>query len=95
MENTRRKPSDKVFEDIKLSAQLVWMNGGYHHEYEKEKILEVQRITNFADNWNHIVGMFDSNNQILLCAALKYQESINFLKRMRKFYMFSMPREKQ
>lgn len=94
MEDERRKPSDLVFQDIVQACEIVWWRGGHHPDYEAEKLAEVRRVENYADNWCHLIGMFDTDNQVLMCCNLKYQESIDFLRKMRKWYRIALPLEK-
>lgn len=95
MEDTRRKPSDKIFNDIVQASTSVWSWSDYHEDYRKEKMDKIRSTQNYADNWSSIVGMFDSRNQQLMYANLKYQESVDFLESMKSWYSIATPRKKE
>lgn len=96
MEDTRRKPTQEVFDDIVEASVGVWSwDRDYHQDYINEKLEKIWATENYADNWNSIVGMFDQRNQILMHARLKLQASVDFLNKMSAHYRISMPREKK
>lgn len=96
MAHTDRQPSDKLFDDMKNAAQKVWIwNYDDEFGYVTEKLERIKPIKNYADNWYTFIGMFDSNNQMKFMEALKYQETIDFLREQRVHYGYAMPRIKE
>lgn len=67
-------PSDAVFDEIKREALTLWREvaaGPYDALYLAEKLARVEPITNAADNWMHMVAMFDLRNQSTLLTRLR------------------------
>lgn len=95
MAHTDRQPSDKIFADILNACHYVWANGNYVQEYKDEKIKYIYGLTNYADNWFAMVGIFDLNNQRLMYWYIEYQETIDFLRTMCEHYHMVAPREKK
>lgn len=56
-------PSDEIFDEIKQASIEIWQTYDDEHGYATEKILRVNAINNFRDNWGTMVGMFDAPNQ--------------------------------
>ena len=63
-------PSDEVFKEIKEKAIEIWQTYDDTYGYATEKIDRVKEIKNVKDNWDFIVGMFDSTNQAKLVNKL-------------------------
>lgn len=96
MAHIDRQPSQRVFDDMKKAAGIVWvMNYDDTYGYVTEKLERVNQINNYADNWYTFVGMFDSNNQMKFAEQLEFQESLDFLREQRAHYGYALPRVKK
>ena len=97
MAHTDRQPNDKVFNDIIQAARSTWIKGDYHEEYIKGQMEYIDCLAdqNFADNWCGLIGRMDEKNQMIFMECLKYQESIDFLRKQRVHYGYAMPRLKE
>lgn len=67
-------PADDVFDEIKAAALSLWRSYGakpHNGLYVAEKVGRIEHITNVADNWMHMVAMFDTGNKLRLFATLR------------------------
>jgi hypothetical protein len=68
-------PSQKIFDDFKKAAIMVWVLYDDTYGYATEKINYISRLENISDNYAVIVGMFDIFNQTLMLKNLKLKKS--------------------
>jgi|ERR1039458_5482256 hypothetical protein len=67
----RTTPTQEIFDDIKGASIRIWQTYDDTYGYATEKIDRINSIENYSDNYMAIVGMFDNNNQSILCRIVK------------------------
>lgn len=96
MAHTDRQPSDEIFEDIKTAGiRTWWSHRDLHEDYIKEKVDNILRLSNYADNWYSIIGAMDGINQMILWHQIKKQATVDFLREMRVHYGYFVAKEKE
>lgn len=94
MEDTRRKPEEDVFQDIKQAAITTWLQRDYHEDYIREKLDKIHDTKNFADNWCGLIGPMDRINQMIFWHCIKLEDTVTFLKKQSIHYGYFVARDK-
>lgn len=97
MDKHPRQPNDLVFNDIVRAAQVTWTWGNYSEDYIQNQMEFIQCLQdqNYKDNWHSIIGRMDNRNQMIFWHHIEFQETCDFLKKMRIHYKIFVPRDKK
>jgi hypothetical protein len=75
-------PEEKMFDELKKAAILIWEQYDNTYGYVTEKVNCIKDLPNEEGNFMYIVCMFDIENQRKLAELLDYETRLEIRKRL-------------